>query len=203
MQRDTPTHSDGAERGSARVMARRLRWLGIAWTLVVALPGAFEPSRAQIYEWEDDARVRHFDTSLEQVPEEARAQARLVVPAGSASIADGASDTSAATAAEPNTDASESDDSYESGWDAGFSAGWEAGYRTGADEQPMCPTEPEVVVLESQPPTVVNVPTYDPSGAYYRSPYGGLLTVPFDDGASFGLTSRSQIQQRRAIERGW
>jgi len=104
---------------------------------------------------------------------------------------------------EPTTEKSERDDSFEAGWDAGFRAGWETGYRTAAEEQPVCPAEPGVVALQSLPPVVVNVPPYDPSGAYYRNPYGGLLTVPFDGGASFGLTSRNQMQQMRTIERGW
>lgn len=187
----------------ARAIARRWRRFGIAVTLLVTLPGAFEPISAQIYEWVDDAGDRHFDTSLEQAPEELRAQARIVVPAATPSTVDAASDASASNAAEPNTDESEPDDSFESGWDAGYGAGWEAGYRAAAEEQPVCPAQPEMIVLESRPPVVVNVPLYDPSGAYYRSPYGGLLTVPFDDGASRGLTSRNQIQGRRAMERGW
>ena len=97
------------------------------------------------------------------------------------------------------------DQSFDAGWDAGFGAGWEAGYRAAADEAPECPAEPQVVALESRPPVVISVPVpfYDPSGAYYRSPYNGLLTVPFDDGASRGLTGRGQIMQRRALERGW
>jgi hypothetical protein len=185
----------------ARAIERRLRRFGIAVTLLVALPGAFEPVSAQIYEWVDAAGDRHFETSLEQVPEEERAQARIVVGAGTPRTADGAS--AAITPAQPNTDERARDDSFESGWDAGFRAGWETGYRTAAEEQPVCPAEPAAVVLESRPPVVVNVPRYDPSGAYYRSPYGGLLTVPFDDGASRGLTTRNQIQERRAIERGW
>jgi hypothetical protein len=172
-------------------------------TLVVALSGAFESISAEIYEWVDGAGDRHFDTSLEQVPEEARAQARIVVGAVTPGTADGVSSASTSTAAEPTPEKNQRDDSFESGWDAGFRAGWETGYRTAAEEQPVCPAEPGIVALESQPPVVVNVPPYDPSGAYYRNPYGGLLTVPFDDGASRGLTSRNQIQGMRAIERGW
>ncbi len=185
-----------------RAIARRLQQLAIAVTLLVALPGAFEPVSAQIYEWVDDTGGRHFDTSLEQVPEGVRAQARIVAPAGTPSTADGASSASVPSAAAPNTGESEHADLFGSGWDTGFGAGWEAGYRAAA-EQLVCPAEPEVVVLESQSPVVVNVPPYDPSGAYYRSPYDGLVTVPFDDGASRGLTRRNQIQERRAIERGW
>lgn len=195
----------------ARVIARRLRWFGIAVILLVALPGAFEPISAQIYEWVDDAGDRHFDTSLEQVPEDRRAQARIVVRAATPGSADAAPDASASTAAgpnaeptEPNPDESQRVDPYESGWNAGFGAGWQAGYRAAAEEQPVCTAEPPVVVLESRPPVVFNnVPLYDPSGAYYRSPYDGTLTAPFDDGASRGLTSRNLIQQRRALERGW
>jgi hypothetical protein len=185
----------------AQAIARQVRRFGIAGILLVALSGAFDPISAQIYEWVDAAGDRHFATSLEQVPEEVRAQARTVVAAGTPSTADGAS--AAMTAGKPNPDQSERDDSFESGWDAGFRAGYDAGYRTAAEEQPVCPAEPEAVVLESRPPVVVNVPLYDPSGAYYRSPYDSSLTVPFDDGASRGLTSRNLIQERRAIERGW
>jgi hypothetical protein len=92
---------------------------------------------------------------------------------------------------------------YQSGWDAGFQAGWDAGNRAAAQEQPVCTSEPQVVVLESQQPVVVSMPSYDPSGVYYRSPYDGLLTQPFDNGVTFGLTTRGQIQQMRAMERGW
>jgi hypothetical protein len=181
----------------------RVLRFGIVVTLLVALSGGFEPIRAQIYEWTDDAGDRHFDTSLEQVPEERRPQARIVIPAETPGIADAESDASASTAAEPNTAESEADDSFDAGWDAGFGAGWEAGYRAAVEEQPVSPAEPPTVVFESRPPVILNVPPYDPSGAYYRSPYGGSLTVPFDDGASRGLTSRNLIQERRAFERGW
>lgn len=186
----------------ARAMARSFGRGAIAAALLVALSGAVESVSAQIYEWVDQAGDRHFGTPLDQVPEEVRDQARIVVRAGTSNPA--AADTGASTPAEPNAAESLPDHTFQAGWDAGFRAGWEAGYRGAAEEQPVCPAEPGVVVLQSQPPVVVNVPPYDPSGAYYRSPYGGsLTTVPFDDGASFGLTSRNQIQQQRAIERGW
>jgi hypothetical protein len=90
---------------------------------------------------------------------------------------------------------------FAAGWDAGFGAGWDAGYRAAQQEQPICPAEPEVVVLES--PAVINVPRYDPTGAYYVSPYEGTVSVPFDGGRSFGLTRRQQIQEQRRKERRW
>src|SRR6185369_626718 len=60
----------------------------MAATLLMALSGTFQPINAQIYEWLDQAGDRHFENSLEQVPEAQRAQARAVVSAaitGSAS----------------------------------------------------------------------------------------------------------------------
>jgi hypothetical protein len=86
---------------------------------------------------------------------------------------------------------------------SGFEAGWSAGFRAAAEQQPVCPAEPAMIVLESRPPVVVNVPRFDSSNSYYSSPFAGGLTVPFDDGASRGLTRRQQIQDLRAAERGW
>lgn len=186
-----------------QAMAQRMRRSAMAVTLMVVLACPFAPTSAQIYEWVDDAGDRHFENSLEQVPEAQRAQARVVLPAATPGAADATADISASNAAQPAADESQRDNSFESGWDVGYSAGWEAGYRAAADEAPVCTAEPPAVVLESRPPVVVSVPLYDPSGAYYRPPYGSTVTLPFDDGASRGLTTRNQIQQQRAIERGW
>ena len=170
-----------------RVRAKRPRW-SFAGILLLAILGAAEASRAQIYEWTDAAGDSHYDSSLEAIPDDRRAQARLLIPA------------SPETAAAPS-DASESNANDEEGaaadtlaaeWDAGFDAGWVAGYRAAVEETPECPVVPEPVVLESRPPVVISVPFADPSGAYYRSPYGSMITVPFDDGASRGLTGRGQ-----------
>ena len=114
--------------------------------------------------------------------------------------AEAPSDVITSTTPQPNANDGERDTLFASGWDAGFGAGWQAGYRAAAEEQPECQAQPQVVVLQSQPP-VVNVPGYDPSGAYYRPP--NTLAAPFDDGASIGVTSRSAIMQQRAMERGW
>src|SRR5262245_30959604 len=187
----------------ARTVAEKLQRLGIAVALLVALSSASERVSAQIYEWVDSVGDRHFATSLREVPEEQRSQARIVVN-GSASSSDGgaAEGKSAPADAEPNKGDTARVDPFESGWDAGFRAGWDAGYRAGVDEQPEWPAQP-VVVMESRPPVVISVPSYDPSGAYYQPPFDGRLAMPFDDGASRGFTSRGSMQQRRALERGW
>jgi len=183
-------------------MVQRIQRSAVAVTLMAVLAYPFASVKAQIYEWVDDAGDRHFDNSLEQVPEAHRAEAHVVLPAAPPGAAETNPDTSAATPAGSNADQGQRDNSYESGWDVGYNAGWEAGYRAAADEAPVCTSQPPTVVLQSQPPVVVNVPTYDPSGAYYR-PYDNSVAMGFDDGASTGLTTRNQIQQQRAIERGW
>ena len=183
-----------------RAIGRGLRRLAIALTLLIVLPGGFARISGEIYEWNDEAGDRHFSTSLDQVPEGYRSQARVLVRVSSSSN----TDTAGGSAPTPGADESAHADLYQSGWDAGFQAGWDAGYRASAAEQPVCTAEPQVVVLQSQtPPVVVSMPSYDPSGVYYRSPYDGQLTQPFDNGVTFGLTTRGQIQQMRAIERGW
>jgi hypothetical protein len=176
-------------------LAGRLRRLRVAAILLLAVLGV-EASSAQIYEWTDEAGDSHYDSSLELIPEDRRAQARLFVPASQPAAP------SEPAQSENDQDAAAADD-LAAEWDAGFDAGWVAGYRAAVEEAPECPVVPEPVVLESRPPVVISVPFADPSGAYYRSPYGNMITVPFDDGASRGLTGRSQIQQQRALERGW
>jgi len=179
-------------------IASRVRHLGIAVAVLVAASGAFETIGAQVYEWTDNNGDRHFATSPEQLPDEARDKARVVVNA--APRAEAPSDVITSTTPQPNANDGERDTLFASGWDAGFGAGWQAGYRAAAEEQPECQAQPQVVVLQSQPP-IVNVPLNDPSGAYYRPP--NTLSVPFDDGQSMGLTSRGLMMQQRAIERGW
>jgi hypothetical protein len=174
-------------------------WLETALALFALAIGPANV-RGQVYEWTDALGDRHYDTSLERVPEDRRADARLVVSGESAQPAPAtpeADDPPEAVA--ESADAAE--DGFDSGWDSGFEAGWVAGYRMAIAEQPECPAEPEIVILET--PVTVDVPRYDPSGAYYRSPYGGTLTRPFDDGASRGLTGRKLMQTQRALERGW
>ena len=185
--------------------ARQLQRSTLYIVALLALTGGILTTDAQIYEWVDDDDNRHYVTSLDRVPENARAKASLFVKEGATPVTGGEASTSAGGEAEPGavpsaTTEVDGPDSFASGWDAGFRAGWDAGYRYGSDEEPICPAEPEVVVLES--PVVVDVPRYDPTGAYYVSPYEGTVTVPFDGGRSRGLTRRQQIQEQRRIERG-
>lgn len=146
-------------------------------------------ARAEIYEWED-AQGRHYADSLELIPKEARPNARLM-------IKEGPSPAAAANTPTPGMQSTEEEveTEFAAGWDRGFEAGWAAGFQAARDEQPVCPTEPEVIVLQSAPPITWNVPRYDPTGAYYRSPYVGSVTVPFDQGRSRGLTRREQMQR--------
>ncbi len=191
------------------ICERRLRRMVVVVAALAGLAKATAPAGAQIYEWRDNADSRHFANSLEQVPREARAGAKIVVDTEPSRKDDAATQSARAPSdSEPlpdqvNEDKERPPDSFSSGWDAGFSAGWDAGYRASAAQQPVCPAEPQVVLLQSGPPVMIDVPRYDPSGAYYRPPYDGTLTVPFDDGASLGLTHRGQVQDLRARERGW
>jgi len=176
----------------------------MAATLLMALSGTFQPINAQINEWLDQAGDRHFENSLEQVPEAQRAQARAVVSAAITGSASRPTDESVPTDTQANNNVNAADDAFADGWDAGFRAGWETGYRVGADEAPECPAQP--VVLQSQSPVVVNVPPpepFDPSGAYYQPPYYGSVGIPFDDGSSRGFNNRTRMQELRALERGW
>jgi hypothetical protein len=186
----------------------RYQWmrafLTVAALVVVILQSL--PARAEIYEWIDSENNRHFVTSLDHVPPSARGKSRLLArgepPHGGGDATTSVGEVRPSTAqptAGPTGDIPP--DAFASGWDAGFSAGWNEGYRAAKDEEPICRAEPEVVVLET--PVMVNVPLYDPTGAYYVSPYQGTVTVPFDAGRSFGLTRRQQIQEQRRIERGW
>jgi hypothetical protein len=161
----------------------------IAMLAGVLLIAASSLAAAEIYEW-DDSNGRHFSDSLEAIPKDSRAQARLVVK----------EEASAPAPPAPATDPSavreeDASNSFASGWDTGFEAGWRAALQAAAAEQPECPIEPEVIVLQSAPPVTLNVPAYDPTGAFYQTPYTGTVTVPFDNGRSRGLTRREQMQR--------
>lgn len=189
----------------------RLRRMVMCLVAVVSLTGRIEPAAAQIYEWVDDANSHHFATSLESVPPEARSRAQIVVEEAAPKTSDVVSPSSASTPSEADGSAGvapttqrdkEASASFETGWDVGFGAGWDAGFRAAAEQQPLCPAEPEIIVLESRPPAVVNArPYYDPAGIYYRPSYEGSMTVPFDGGRSRGLTNRQHLKEQRRIER--
>ncbi len=149
---------------------------------------------AQIYEWVDDTNDRHYVSSLDSVPEAARAKARLLVREATPREDSEVSKSNGGDV-DSGVDRPRAGDRFESGWDLGFRTGWEAGHRAGVDEQPVCPAQAPEVVFQSSPPVLVNVPLYDPSGLYYRSPYQGTLTVPFDGGRSRGLTMRQLEEQ--------
>jgi hypothetical protein len=176
-------------------MQQRFRGVLIGLLIVATLLAGAGGVAAEIYEWVDDANNRHYANSLDSVPPEMRAKARLVLkeatPPAGAEVS-----TSNGGASERGVDQPPAGDSYASGWDLGFRAGWEAGYRAGVQVQPVCPAQPPPIVLESGPPVIVNVPLDDPTGLYYRSPYDGTLTVPFDAGRSRGLTLRELQEQR-------
>jgi hypothetical protein len=171
---------------------QRFRGVLIGLLTVGALLAAAGGVDAQIYEWADDANHRHYANSLDLVPTAARTTARLVVreatPPADAAVSTSNGDEDDRRQDQPP------EDPFASSWDMGFRAGWEAGYRTGVAEQPVCPAQPPVIVLESNPPMIVDVPRYDPYGLYYRSPYQGTLTVAFDGGRSRGLTLRQLVE---------
>jgi len=166
---------------------------------IVALLARANGVAAEIYEWADDANNRHYANSLDSVPARARTKVRIVAKEALATEATPQAGAEVSTSngdkgRQRSQDHPPSGDSFASGWDTGFRAGWEAGYRTGVAEQPVCPEQPPPIVLESGPPAIVDVPRYDPSGLYYRPPYQGTLTMPFDAGRSRGLTLR-QLQE--------
>jgi len=171
----------------------RLQGVLIGVLTLGALLVAADGVDAQIYEWADDANHRHYVSSLDLVPTAARATARLVVRE-STSAADGEISTPKADEDDRHQHQPPAQDPFASKWDMAFRAGWDAGYRTGVAEQPVCPAEPPVIVLESGPPVMVDLPRYDPSGLYYQPPYQGTLTVPFDAGRSRGLTMRQVLE---------
>jgi hypothetical protein len=150
-------------------------------------------AHGQIYEWED-ASGRHFANSLSAIPKEARSTARLTVKRNPTPESSSEPDTSPRAESAEKTQEEETTP-FASGWDLGFQAGWDAATRAAAEEQPVCSAEPEVIVLQTQPPASFNLPRYDPTGSYYRTPYAGTVTVPFDGGRSRGLTLREQTQR--------
>jgi hypothetical protein len=175
-----------------------------AAVLIPLLTGGIEPIHAQIYEWLDDANGRHFANSLDRVPPETRGDAKLVVTrAETQAGSDTPSPNTGGTAEVDENQVTEDLEAFESGWDEGFEAGWAEGFRAASEELASRPTEPVVVFLDDRPPVAVNLPRYDPTGAYYRSPYAMTVTIPFDNGASRGLTRRQVVQDVRGIERGW
>src|SRR5215813_3214688 len=88
-------------------LARRVRRLGVAVAVLVAVSGAFETIGAEVYEWTDNNGDRHFATSLDQLPDEARDKARVVVNA--APRAEEPPAANAAPNTQPNIDDSERD----------------------------------------------------------------------------------------------
>lgn len=178
------------------VPGRQSAWQARACVAVVAAAVVIAITRlapGDIYEWTDE-EGRHFADSLEAVPEGARSRARLIVeapeapPTALAPDRVGEEEVDAERATEP-----EETTAFSSGWDRGFEAGWAAGYQAAKAEEPVCPTEPEVMVLET--PVFLPPPPYDPTGSYYVSPYAGTVSVPFDEGRSRGLTRREQMQR--------
>lgn len=159
----------------------------IGLLVALLLTARAEFARAEIYEW-SDSNGRHFADSLETIPKDARPQARLVVKEPAPAPAEPAP---APDEAAPRAD---TENAFASGWDTGFEAGWAAALQAAAAQQPECRVEPEVIVLQSQPP-VLNFPAYDPTGASYQTPYAGTVSVPFDHGRSRGLTRREQMQR--------
>jgi hypothetical protein len=167
-------------------------------TVLIVVIGAIGPVWADIYEWED-ANGRHFTNSLATVPEEARETAKPVVRSEPAGIA---ADAPPPQVNEPKQSEVTTGDG-DRDWSEGYSAGWDAGYRTAEAAQPVCSVEPPAVVLQSQPSVVLNAPPYDPAGVYYLPRNSGVLSAPFDDGETLGLTRRQTIQDLRSLERGW
>jgi hypothetical protein len=202
-----PVEEDSAMTSSCRSCRVGALMLAASFALMCQTAAA----GAQIYEWADDTGDRHFANSLDEVPPDERDAAKVVVGAPTRAYdapAPGPATPTPVTnqPAESGPGQAERDDdsvASASGWEAGFAAGFEAGRRAAAAEEPICPAEPSVVVLENPPPVTVNVPRYDPTGAYYRPPDVGPLAGPFDDGASLGRTHRDRIQDMRALERGW
>jgi len=188
---------------------RHLDTLLVALAVVAALMSGTEPVRAQIYEWTDNQNARHYANSLEGIPADERGDAKVVVGASTRP----SSDTSVVVreeqvvterpAREPDVEEEARLESSAARWQAGYDAGWLAAQRAAAAEQPVCPAEPAVVVVDSRPPVNVNVPRNDPSGAYSRPPAVNNVEGPFDDGAALGMTYRERVQDLRALERGW
>lgn len=143
---------------------RRARpiWLAVA----VFARAQTQPVDAQIYEWTDEEKVSHFANSLEEVPPDEREQAKVIIgastqpePAPAPAARDRETQTEQA-AEEVEADEARSD--FTAGWEAGFEAGFIAGRQAALAEQPICPAEPAVVVLQSRSPVIINAPPLPP-----------------------------------------
>jgi len=158
----------------------------------------------QIYEWVDRAGTHHFTNSLESVPEEARARAQLFAEQGPVSSSEHTAPLSKVDEAPVTVVYQVPGGKTEpagSGSAAAFDVGWISGYNAAVEHgAAVCPAEPPVVLTRG-PELMSRLPLYDPSGQYYRSPYAGTVSVPFDRGRTFGLTRRQQAQERRRLER--
>ncbi len=151
---------------------------------------------SQIYQWTDENGDRHFTSSLESIPEPQRSKAKLVVEPRPTPARQEAS-----PAAPPRREAlpPPQPPPPERTAQAGeFEAGWVEGFHAAMEQaSALCAARPPAVI--QQPPPLSPAPFYDPSGLYYRPPYQGMVTVPFDQGRTRGLTRRQQIQDRRQI----
>ena len=177
------------------------------------------PAVAQIYKFVDDQGARHFTNTLESLPDGARAEARISIDEGPMSRVDDGlmsrvDDGRMSRVDEPSDSSSSKGEDLDEvrsaplaenegpAHDDGptFDQGWEDGWRAAVDQRgPLPAPEPPVIIFQVPPPMVVEVPAqpYDPSGQYYRSPYEGQMTVPFDGGRSRGLTHRQHLQEQR------
>ena len=161
------------------------------------------PGSSQIYEWVAPDGTRHFTTSMDHVPEQGRADARVYVEAGPMSTIEDESPMS--TIDEPVAAAGESADLDEDAdrdmdeegerlaFEDGMVQGLAAGFAQRVDEPP-------VVVVQSPAPVVI-VQRDDPSGQYFIPPLQGTLSVPFDGGRSRGLTRRQLLQETHRFQR--
>lgn len=186
----------------------QFRRAAIAVAVLAGLISGVNPVGAQIYEWTDAQNARHYANSLEGIPPDERGDAKVVIGASTGSSSDASPPVRDQQAIEqparqPDVDEEARVEASTARWQAGFDAGWEAAQRAVAAEQPVCPAEPAVVVVDSGPPVNVNVPRNDPSGAYTRPAPVGNVAGPFDDGGSMGMTYRERVQDLRALERGW
>lgn len=184
---------------------RRELWTTVCLAAAI-VAFAVSPVPAQIYEWTDEENVTHFANSLDEIPADERENAKVVIGVSTRAPATPSPAPERQAQNEEVEEDAETDEAeldFTAGWDAGFNAGWAAGRQAALAEQPICPSEPTVVVMESRPPLTLNVPRYDPSGAYYQPSFVNRVAGPFDDGASMGMTYRERVQDLRALERGW
>jgi hypothetical protein len=181
---------------------QRLRRPLICLAATFALTMQVSLARAQIYEWVDEENDRHFVNSLDQVPNEQRGSAKMVVGAATQQESEAPAPLRDEPAVPTRSEREPTDEElrpYTSAWERGFDAGVEAAEQRAATEPRPEPSP--VIIVQSPPQVIVNVPRNDPAGAYYQP--ADRLAVPFDDGASRGLTHRGRVQDLRALERGW